>query len=253
MSRIAVGSGRPPQSSSSSWFRAIAAACSARRRRPSSSDRFVDATPTRLPATNRRLTWTFDSATFWWISLFANRVRLASSAIAMTSTSVGDSASAKRRTRSARARTSAGVRPFCPLMVGPPGSPLADTHLDVLEPGPGAGVANARALAGLALAAVGRAEHHVARFVADGVAGSPELVGDPGVRRVLEQPALLAVLDLVGDLGRELEVQAAVVDRPRPVRGEVEAVVGFGDDLVEAPASLGQQVEVRHPDQRDPV
>src|SRR4051794_36400839 len=255
-SRIEVGPGSPPQSSSSSELRAIAAARSANRRRPSSSERFVDATPTRFPATNRRFTWTFHSDTFWWISLFANRVRLLSSAIARTSTSDGDSASVKRRARSARARTSVGVSPFslpsvtrCPVSR----SPLADAHLDVPEPRSGAGVANARALARLAFAAVRRPEHAVARLVADGVAGSPELVRDAGVRRVLEEATLLAVLDLVRDLGRELEIQAAVVDRPRPVRGEIDPVVRVSNDVVEAHAGFGKQVEVRHPDQRDAV
>ena len=58
---IGVGPGRPPQSSSSSRV-------AGDRRRPSrrggagrsSSSRLVDATPTRLPMTNRRLIWAFD-------------------------------------------------------------------------------------------------------------------------------------------------------------------------------------------------
>ena len=79
-SRISVGPGRPPQSSSSSTTRAIAAAFSASRRRPSASVRPDDATPTRLPTTTRRLIVTLVSATFWWISLLANRVSAESSA-----------------------------------------------------------------------------------------------------------------------------------------------------------------------------
>ena len=55
-------------------------AWSARRRRPSGSVRLVDATPTRLPMTTRRLIATLVSATFWWISLLAKRVRAESSA-----------------------------------------------------------------------------------------------------------------------------------------------------------------------------
>src|SRR6185503_16695319 len=109
--------------------------------------------------------------------------------------------------------------------------PLADPDLDVAEPSPRHRVADMPGLARLALAAVRRAEHHVAPLVADRVARPPELVGDAGVGRVLEQPALLAALDLVGDLGRELEVQAPVVDGPRPVRAEIQAVVRVGDDL----------------------
>src|SRR5947207_3361130 len=84
-------------------------------------------------------------------------------------------------------------------------------------------------------------------FVPDGVARAPELVRDPGVRGVLQQPALLAALDLVGDLGGELEVEPPVVDRPAAIRREVEPVVRVGNDLVEAHAGLRQQVDVRHP------
>src|SRR5437867_4071922 len=108
-------------------------------------------------------------------------------------------------------------------------------------------------LTGFALAAVRGAEHHVTARVADGVARPPESIRDPGVRRVLEQPTLLAALDLVGDLGRELEIEPAVIDRPRSVRGQVQAVVGVGDDVVEAHPRARQQIDVGHPDQRDAV
>ncbi len=73
----------------------------------------------------------------------------------------------------------------------------------------------------------------------------------PGVRRIPEQPAELAVLDLVADLGAELEVEAAIVDRPRAIRLHVDAVVGVGDDLVER-VRTGLQPDVRHPDHREP-
>jgi hypothetical protein len=96
------GAGRPLQSGSSSTCAAIAPACSARRRRPSSSIRSLEATPTRLPLTKRRLIATFVSATFWWISLFANRVSAESSAMRSTSASVAPACSASCRTRSAK-------------------------------------------------------------------------------------------------------------------------------------------------------
>src|SRR4029077_18448794 len=103
---------------------------------------------------------------------------------------------------------------------------FGSTVLDVGESCARPRVADMAGLARLALAAVRRTEHRVAPLVTDRVARSPELVGDAGVGRVLEQPALHPALDLVGDLGRELEVEAPVVDRPRAVRGEVETVVG---------------------------
>src|SRR6185369_5616725 len=243
---IGVGSGRPPQSSSSAEFRAIAVAVSASRRSPSSSSRFELATPTRFPIATRRLRPPFVSATFWWISLLAKRVSWARSADTSASASVAPASVASRTARSATASGSSGSA----VTVG---SPLADTDLDVAEPGARAGMTDVAALARLALAAVRRAEHPEARLVAHRVERSPELVRDARVGRVLEEPALLPALDLVRDLGRELEVQAAVIDRPRPVRCEIEPVVGVGDDVVETHPGLRQEVDVRHPDQRDPV
>src|SRR5689334_22984587 len=210
----------------------MAVAFSASRRRPSTSVRPDDATPTRLPTTTRRFTTTFVSATFWWISLFAKRVSAESSAMTSASASVTPSRIACARAASASARASAARSSFIAgveIDRTMPPSPFADSDLDVAEPGARHGMADMAGLARLALAAVRRAEHHVARLVADGVARSPELVGDAGVRRVLVQPALPAALDLVGDLGRELEVEPAIVDRPAPIGRQVEAVVGVGD------------------------
>src|SRR5215213_5581253 len=123
-----------------------------------------------------------------------------------TSASVAPSRSASANARSARRRASWARSSFIAR------SPLADADLDVAEPRARHRVADMTGLAGLTLAAVRRAEHHVAPLVADGVARAPELVRDARVGRILEQPTLLAALDLVGDLGRELEVEPAVVD-----------------------------------------
>src|SRR3989304_4985030 len=135
----------------------------------------------------------------------------------------------------------------------PPRSPSANPDLDVAEAraaGAGADVAN---LPRLALTAVRRADHDVAAGVGDRVAGAPELVGDARVGGILEEPAELSALDLVGHLRRELEVQAPVVDAPGAVGGQVEPVVGVGHDVVEAQAVAGQEVDVRHADERDAV
>ena len=52
---------------------------------------------------------------------------------------------------------------------------------------------------------------------ADRVAAAPELGRHTGVARVAQQPAPGAAAQLPGGLALELEVQPAVVDRPRPV------------------------------------
>src|SRR5664279_3650795 len=163
----------------------------------------------------RRLSRALDSATFWWISLLANRVRAASSA--WITTSAWDAPAFAARSRTSSARTSHSAPSLGSFIGRPCRLPLAHANLDVPEAGTGNRMANVTGLAGLALAAVGGAQHHVAAFVADRIAGAPELVGDPGVGGVLEQAALLAALDLVGHLGRELEVQAPIVDRPASV------------------------------------
>src|SRR5690349_12470226 len=103
------------------------------------------------------------------------------------SASVAPAASARASARCARVSASWARSSFT-------GSPLADADLDVAEAGARHGVPHVTRLTWLALAAVRGAEHHVAALVADRVTGPPELVGDAGVRRVLEQPALLAAL-----------------------------------------------------------
>src|SRR6185369_2118243 len=192
---------------------------------------------------------------FWWISLLAKRVSAESSVMTRTSASVAPTRRARPRTSSARASASAAASSGWRWRVGSviARSPLADADLDVAEARPGDPVADVAGLARLALAAVRRAEHDPARGVADRIAGPPELVRDAGVRRVLVELALLAALDLVGDLGRELEVQAAIVDRPAPVAREVQPVVRAGHDVGEAGARDRHEADVRHADERDAV
>ncbi len=89
-------------------------------------------------------------------------------------------------------------------------------------------------------------------LVADGIAVPPELGGNAGVGGVLEHAAHLAILDLVGDLGAELEVEPLVVDAPAPVQFHIDAVVGVGDQVVELPAAR-LQVDVGHAHDGDAV
>src|SRR5206468_2526736 len=148
-----------------------------------------------------------------------------SSAMTSASASVTPSRIASARAASASWSASAARSSFIGRGRRWIGSPLAHADLHVAEAGTRNGVTDMAGLAWFALAAIGRPEHHVAALVADCVARPPELVGDSGVGRVLEQPALLATLDLVGHLGGELEVEPSVVDRPASVRCEVEPVV----------------------------
>src|SRR5690349_17541646 len=167
---------------------------------------------------------------------------MTSASASVTPSTIAASSARSARLSASRARSSFTCR-----------LPLADPDLDVAETRARNGVADVARLARLALAAVRRPEHHVAPFVADRVARPPELIRDAGIGRVLEEAALPAALDLVGDLGRELEVQPPIVDRPGTVRGEVQPVVGVGDDVVEAHARPRQQVDVGHADERDPI
>ena len=85
-------------------------------------------------------------------------------------------------------------------------------------------------LARLALAAVGQAPQPPLVGPADGVEAAPEARRDPGVGAVAVEGPELAAADLTAQLGGELELQAAIVDRPRAVGFQVEAVVGVGDE-----------------------
>src|SRR6266446_6337944 len=92
-----------------------------------------------------------------------------------------------------------------------------DAHLDVLEARRRRAVRDVGRLWWLALAAVGQAPDGPFAATGDRVAGVPELGRDAGVGRVLEQPAALAIDDLVGELGAELEVEPLVIDAPAAV------------------------------------
>ena len=185
--------------------------------------------------------------TFWWISLLAKRVSDDSPVVTSASASVAPAAPASRTTSSARRSAAAGSAPMPsrPLMPPPQRARC------------GTGRPRRRARRGRS----GRVRPcrssacptSPGRGVTHGVHRPPQLVGDPGVGPVAEQPAHLAALDLAADLGAELEVEPAVVDGPAAVRLEQEAVVRVRDDVLEAHARLRQQVHVRHPDQRDAI
>ena len=98
-------------------------AVSARRRSDSSSSRLVDATPTRLPSTKRRLTVVFDSATFWWIWLLAKRVSC--------SCLPSDERLGLGRARLRRERRARGAAMASGSLLSRSPSPLADPDLDV--------------------------------------------------------------------------------------------------------------------------
>jgi hypothetical protein len=70
------------------------------------------------------------------------------------------------------------------------------------------------------------------------------------VARVAQELAALAVLDLPGRLGGELELQPPVVDRPRAVGLHVDALVGVGDQVVERAGIARREVDVGHADDR---
>src|SRR5688572_12647954 len=107
-------------------------------------------------------------------------------------------------------------------------------------------------LPGLPLAAVGRAPEGPLRLVAEHVQALPELRTDPRVRRILDHPPALAVLVLPADLAAELEVQALVVDGPRAIRVDINAVVGRRDHLLET-AGARQEADVGHAHHRQAV
>src|SRR5215470_9296340 len=91
---------------------------------------------------------------------------------------------------------------------------VSHADLDIAEAGRSGTVAGPHRLHRLTLAAVRHAPFDVLLPAADSIAGVPEAGRDATVTRVLEHAAALAVLDLPGNLGGELEVVAQVIDRP---------------------------------------
>ena len=84
-------------------------------------------------------------------------------------------------------------------------------------------------LHGLAFAAIWRTPQGPLVAGADGVHGIPELGGDARVRRVLDHPAQLALLDLPANFAAKLKVVALVVNGPRTVGLHEDAVIGAGN------------------------
>src|SRR5262249_5539429 len=145
--------------------------------------------------------------------------------------------------RMASGPTSPGIRP-------PPGTGSSHAHLDVAEPGRGRGVTDPGDLSWLALATVRRPPQLAGLGAAHRVARAPEPGGHPGVGGVAVHLRQAAVLDAPRDLAPELEVHPLVVDRPRLVRGQVQAVLRVPDEVVERPFAR-LQADVRHADQRE--
>src|SRR5712691_4821825 len=113
-------------------------------------------------------------------------------------------------------------------------------------------MARAHRLNRFALAAVRCAPEAPVSGVGDRVARFPEIGRDTGIRTILQQTAALAALDLVADLGAELEIQPHFVDAPGPVRFHENTVVRICDDVFEVPGTSLER-NVGHPNQWYPV
>src|SRR3989442_10953732 len=89
---------------------------------------------------------------------------------------------------------------------------------------------------------------------ADRIQRIPELSGNSGVGRVLQQACTLAILDLPSRLAAELEVVAFVVDGPGAVGLHVDAVVRRSDELLAGEGLLPRHnADIGHADDRQPV
>src|SRR5262245_60458686 len=105
------------------------------------------------------------------------------------------------------------------------------------ETGGRSSMTGAHRLHRFALAAIRSAPQSPVFFIRNRIARFPKIRSDPAVSAILQQPATLAALDLVSDLGTELKIQAHVVDTPGAIRLHENPVVGIGDDVFEFPVS----------------
>ena len=96
-------------------------------------------------------------------------------------------------------------------------------------------------LSGLAFPAVEGAVIGPFPLVADGIAGVPELGGDPEVGGFFHDARDLAVFDLPPDLGGELEVVAVVIDGPGLGVIHKIAVFGVFDEVLQCPGISRQE------------
>src|SRR5436853_1636363 len=191
------------------------------------------------------------------MKLEANRVSAETPVLTVTSASAPRDRCRTRSTTSAAVASPApGAAPVSrPVVCSRSVVAIAlapDTDADAAEASRNRRMTGMADLLRLTLAAVRRSPERPLVAPAEHVHRAPEPRADPGVGRVLQEPRLLAALDLPADLAPELEVEALVVDRPGPVGVHVDPVVGRRDHLGER-AVARQQSDVRHPDHRDPV
>src|SRR3954454_25227318 len=108
----------------------------------------------------------------------------------------------------------------------------SDAYLNIAEASGRDAARDVHRLARLTLPAVEHAPELPGGLRADRVQAAPELGRDPRVGGIAQHPRAAAVLDLPRNLGAELEVEAALVDRPRAVAVQEDAVVGVGDQIL---------------------
>ncbi len=102
------------------------------------------------------------------------------------------------------------------------------------------------------LSAVGNPPETPLPSVTDGVAGIPELGGDPGVKAVLVKPPESPLMDPVGHLTTKLEIKTPVINGPGPVGGQEDSLIRVCNEVIETPLSR-LQVDIGHSDEGYPV
>ena len=113
-------------------------------------------------------------------------------------------------------------------------------------------MAGSHCLHGLALAAIRSAPKRPIVARADGVAAIPKFGGDPAITGIFEHARFLAVLDVPANFGGELEMVAAIIDRPGAIRLHEDGVVGIGEEVFVSPCAR-QQADVGHADDGQPI
>src|SRR6266498_2703717 len=127
-------------------------------------------------------------------------------------------------------------------------------HLHSSKPRRGRAVSCPHHLLWLSLTAVRSPPEDPLIARADRVHGIPELCRNARVRRVLQHPHPLAVLDLPANLGPELKVVPLIIDGPRSVCLEQNRMIGRGNQLLKGEGLLScQNADVGHADDRQPV
>src|SRR5664280_2048863 len=128
---------------------------------------------------------------------------------------------------------------------------MEHSHLNMAEPSRRCAMRHMCHLHRLSFATIVDTPHVVQLRASDAVTGSPELIRDAGIGRVLDHVLEFPSPDLPADLAAELEIEASIIDGPALDAVHVKTILHTADQLLEGQVARFK-VDAHHADNRTP-